>query len=100
MINKEEAIKNMSCVIQDVKFPIGPDTDVKKFLKESEATLLAKELIDYGYRMERRSSWQYDEYSDDLICFQCFKPAIKVTGDNGETTYPPFCPYCGALMED
>lgn len=63
-----------------------------------EAMKLATTLTDKGYLLERHSSWEYDEYSDHIVCNACYNKALTNPDAPDEIMLTDYCPYCGAKM--
>ena len=63
-----------------------------------EAMELATILTNEGYLLERHSSWEYDEYSDHIVCNACFRKALTNPDVSDEIMLTDYCPHCGAKM--
>ena len=63
-----------------------------------EAMKLATILINEGYILERRSAWEFDEYTDCMVCNACYGKALVNPDAPDEIMLTDYCPYCGARM--
>lgn len=69
------------------------------YIKDWEAAMkLATLIINEGYLLERHSTWAYDEYSDSMVCTNCYEKAPSNPEAPEEVILTDYCPYCGANM--
>ena len=64
----------------------------------SEAMKLATTIINNGYLLEYTSAWEYDDYSDCIVCNTCYEKALTNPNMPDEVMLTDFCPHCGAKM--
>lgn len=77
----------------------NPDAECPCTIEED-----CRRLADSGFRMERYSSWSFDEYEDCVVCACCYgKPlanpeALSDPGVSDNIVLSEYCPHCGAKM--
>ena len=63
-----------------------------------EAMRKATVIINEGFLLEYHGTWEYDEYSDSMVCTACYEKALVNPDAPDEVMLTDFCPHCGARM--